>query len=234
MAKFETVKKVTVTEQIMDQIAAFITSGELQPGEQLPNERDLAVQLGVTRGRVREALRALSLVGLITIKAGEGSFVSNMETLPGETILWMFHNELHLLDEVYAARRLIETEVYLNAAIHMNETELDELEYKVRSFASRCETVKPQELLEMLDEIDLYVGERCGNQIYAKLMQTIVHLRRETNLKLLAVLGAPRNGAEGRLRVVAAMKTGNREHTKAAIDHFFSSSLAFRQSIGHS
>ncbi|WP_258171275.1 FadR/GntR family transcriptional regulator [Paenibacillus sp. R14(2021)] len=58
---FKAVRKITVTEQIMEQIAELITSGQLQPGEQLPTERDLAVQLGVTRGRVREALRATRL-----------------------------------------------------------------------------------------------------------------------------------------------------------------------------
>src|SRR4051794_16076813 len=98
MAHIKAIKKMTITEQIMEQIAGLIRSGELIPGEQLPNERVLAEQFGVTRGRVREALRALSLIGLITIKAGEGSFVNKQEMpIPPETIVWMFHNELHNL-----------------------------------------------------------------------------------------------------------------------------------------
>ncbi|WJH33144.1 GntR family transcriptional regulator [Paenibacillus sp. CC-CFT747] len=60
MVQIKSVKRITVTEQIMEQIVQLIRSGELQAGQQLPNERDLAEQFGVTRGRVREALRALS------------------------------------------------------------------------------------------------------------------------------------------------------------------------------
>lgn len=234
MTKFETVKKVTVTEQIMDQIAALITTGQLRPGEQLPTERELAVQLGVTRGRVREALRALSLVGLITIKAGEGSFVAQMEEpLPSETILWMFHNEMHNLEEVYAARKLIETEVYVCAASRMNVKELDELERLAEEFAARHGQLEPEEQLALLDVMDLYVGEHCGNRIYAKLMQTIVLMRRETSLKLLGVPGSAENGATARRKVAIAMKSGQPETARQALYSFFDSSFRFYQSIGN-
>lgn len=71
------VKKVTITEQIMEQLATQIIDGKLAAGEQLPTERELAVVFNVTRSRVREALRALSLIGMIVIKPGEGTFVSD-------------------------------------------------------------------------------------------------------------------------------------------------------------
>ena len=46
----EPLKKVTLTEQIMEQIAGMITSGQLKPGDKLPNERDLAELFGDTGG----------------------------------------------------------------------------------------------------------------------------------------------------------------------------------------
>ncbi|RXZ84018.1 FadR family transcriptional regulator [Paenibacillaceae bacterium] len=232
MAIFETVKKITVTEQIMDQIANLITSGALQPGEQLPNERALAMQLGVTRGRVREALRALSLIGLITIRAGEGSFVNRMEMpLPGETIRWMFHNEIHNLDEVFAARKLIESEVYRSAARHLSDEQLGVLERMIESCSASPEQEPAQQLLERLDEVDLYVGEHCGSGIYAKLMQTSVLLRRETSLKLLAVPGAYKSGMRGRTAVLEAMKARDLSLFEKSMADFFASSLQFCNSI---
>ena len=71
--EYEPLKKVTLTEQVMERLAGMITSGQLKPGDKLPNERDLAELFGVTRSRVREALRALSLVGMLTIKPGTGA-----------------------------------------------------------------------------------------------------------------------------------------------------------------
>ena len=75
--QFETLNKVTLTEQVMQQLAAKIVNGELKPGERLPPERELAEMLQVSRSRVREALRALSLIGLVSIKPGGGTYVGN-------------------------------------------------------------------------------------------------------------------------------------------------------------
>lgn len=62
--------------QIADQIARLITSGELARGARLPSERDLAVQLGVSRPSVREALIALEVAGKVDVRVGSGIYVA--------------------------------------------------------------------------------------------------------------------------------------------------------------
>jgi len=235
MVQIKSVKRVTVTEQIMEQIVQLIRTGELQEGEQLPNERELAEQFGVTRGRVREALRALSLVGLITIKSGEGSFVNRQqEPIPPETIVWMFHRELDNLDEVYAARKLIETEVYVSAARHAGPGELEPLYGIVQELITRQNPEEPEPFLDRLDRFDLHVGEICGNRIYARLMQTIVYLRRETSLKLLRVPGAMENSLQNRTALLEALEQNSVAKTKLAAETFFEQSRSFYESIGRS
>lgn len=59
------------------QIARQIESGQYQPGQQLPPERDLAEQLGVSRTAVREAFRALQALGLVEAHVGRGRFVTD-------------------------------------------------------------------------------------------------------------------------------------------------------------
>lgn len=232
MFEVKPIRKVTVAEQVMEQIAEIITSGKIQTGEKLPNERALAEQFQVTRGRVREALRALSLVGLITIKAGEGSFVNPQEIpISADTITWIFHNELHNLDEVYAARKLIESEIYRTAAAHAtgeNQKQLDDMLAALNKTKKRG---NPEEFLQGLDLFDLYMGEISGNQIYSKLMQTIVHLRRETSLKLLGVPGAIEKSVETRSTLLKALKSGDQVEVKKAVDDFFISSKRFYDNI---
>lgn len=232
MLDIKAVKKVTVTEQIMEQIAAIITSGQLKPGDQLPNERDLAEQFKVTRGRVREALRALSLVGLLTIKAGEGSFVNEQQApFSPETITWMFYSEIHNLDEVYAARKLIESEVYLLAAGRATQDEQDHLLLILDALVQAKNQQNPAEFLDLLDQFDIYMGEICGNRIYAKLMQTVVHLRRETSLKLLKVPGAIESSMETRSSLIRAIQSKDEKLIKHSIHAFFEKSKRFYDNI---
>lgn len=233
MSTFKAVKKVTVTEQIMEQIAGLITSGQLRAGDQLPNERDLAEQFRVTRGRVREALRALSLVGLITIRAGEGSFVNEQETpLQSDMIVWMFHSEINNLDEVYAARKLIESEVYVTAAAHAAKSDIVHLQTILQSISKMKEGGhNPEDYLELLDQFDLYMGEITGNRIYGKLMQTIVHLRRETSLKLLKVPGAIDNSIEMRSSILKAIQSKDPKLVNESVKSLFRSSKKFYDNI---
>ncbi|MFC0213628.1 FadR/GntR family transcriptional regulator [Paenibacillus chartarius] len=225
MVHLEPVKRITVTEQVMEQIAGLVINQKLAPGTQLPNERDLAESLGVTRGRVREALRALSLVGLITIKAGEGSFVNHQETpIPVETITWMFHSELNNIDEVYATRKLIETEVYLQAAEHATEQALTELTRMVERLS---ETRDPEKFHQLIDQCDIAVGEMCGNRILAKLMQTMVHLRKQTSHKILQVPGSMSKSAESRRALLHALQTGDRKRIREIMETHLTTSKQF-------
>lgn len=71
------IKSPRAFEHICDQIRAQLASGALKPGNKLPPERELAVQFGVSRNVLREALRSLEIAGLIELKKGGngGSFI---------------------------------------------------------------------------------------------------------------------------------------------------------------
>jgi len=229
MVKINPIKRVTVTEQVMEQIASWITSNELNPGDKLPNERLLAQEFGVNRGRIRESLRALALIGLITIKPGEGSFVNKSESpIPAETIGWMYYNEIDNLDEIYAARKLIESEVFLEASKHMSDDDISVLEKTLHQLKRLSVKEKDiREFQQLLDEFDLHMGLCSKNKIYNKLMQTIVHLRHESMLKILNIPGAWENSIESRTKLVLAIKDHDDEMIKEAINLNFTRAKQF-------
>ena len=72
----EIVESTRLYRKIAEQLSALIASGELPEGGRLPSERDLAVQLGVSRPSVREALIALEVAGKVEVRVGAGIFVS--------------------------------------------------------------------------------------------------------------------------------------------------------------
>ncbi len=102
--------------QIAEQITAAIESGEFKPGQQLPSERDLAQELGVSRPTVREALIALEVAGLVEVKIGVGAFVRDAAK-PGSALPESDHSAL----EIMQARALVEPELAALAARHITD-----------------------------------------------------------------------------------------------------------------
>lgn len=74
---FETVENKTVSQVVMEKIQDMIIDGELKIGDKLPPERELTEVLGVGRPALREALKALEVMGLIESRHGQGNFISN-------------------------------------------------------------------------------------------------------------------------------------------------------------
>lgn len=222
------VKKETLTEQIMNQLAEQITSGELKPGERLPDERSLAEMFGVTRSRIREALRALSLIGLIDIRPGGGSFVSKQSAqIPRETILWSYHREISDYENLYDARKLIEGTVYLTCFDRRNDEIVDALQdYADQLFSLDTNDVSAERFCALIDEIDAYVGSHCGNGIYDKLMQTMIVLRRESALQILSTPAAKESAVLWRVKVLKSFAQDDRSRLTSNIDGFFANSIS--------
>lgn len=116
--------------RIADSIAAEIESGHYKPGDRLPTERELAVQFGVSRPSLREAMIALEIMGLIEAKQGLGITVAQRK-----------HRSPPITDseigafELIEARRLFEGEVAALAAPLISDEQLGELEELISNMA---------------------------------------------------------------------------------------------------
>lgn len=64
---------------VVEELKGIIIEKQLKPGDKLPSERYLSDKLEISRSSIREALRAMELVGIITTKRGEGTFLSNID-----------------------------------------------------------------------------------------------------------------------------------------------------------
>ena len=77
-------EKRNLAQQTADSLyARIVNGGGWGPGDRLPNENDLAEQLGVSRGTLREAIRLLTAQGILTAQKGRGTFVAENASLPG-------------------------------------------------------------------------------------------------------------------------------------------------------
>jgi DNA-binding FadR family transcriptional regulator len=67
------------TEEVVDGIKRMILEGQLRPGDRLPIEKNLAETLGVSRGPLREGVSALSIMGILNTRQGDGTYVTNLD-----------------------------------------------------------------------------------------------------------------------------------------------------------
>ena len=74
-ALFSSVKPKKVPDIVYTQLVSLITNGHFKPGDKLPSERDMALELGVSRQSIREAISRAKIEGLIEVKQGGGTFV---------------------------------------------------------------------------------------------------------------------------------------------------------------
>ena len=117
------------TDDVVNGIKHMIVNGELRPGERLPAEKELAETLGVSRGSLREGVRALSLVGVLDIRQGDGTFVTSLDVsrlLAPMGFLVDLHGEGQA-EYVHGLRRLLESEAARLAAMRISDRALDDV-----------------------------------------------------------------------------------------------------------
>lgn len=111
------IRREVVAEQVAQKLLSLIQSGNLRPGQQLPPERELALTLDVSRPSLREALRALSLLGVVRIRPGGGTFITALEP---EALLAPIHFFISFdaehLESLFDARILVESGIARLAA----------------------------------------------------------------------------------------------------------------------
>ena len=108
----------------------MITSGTLGAGSRLPIEKDLAGELGVSRGSLREGVRALCIMGVLETRQGDGTYVTSLEA---SLLLapMSFMVDLHAASDsshLQAVRRILETEAAGRAALTIDKDTLAEAE----------------------------------------------------------------------------------------------------------
>ncbi|HXG48107.1 MAG TPA: FadR/GntR family transcriptional regulator [Methylomirabilota bacterium] len=128
---FQTVARAeTLASKVTAQIEALITGNQLAPGSRLPAERELALQFGVSRTVIREAVRALMARGLLEVKSGSGTVVRvpSAEAVTKSMTLFLRAGQTELDHaKVMEVRRLLEVEIAGLAAERRTEEDLDTL-----------------------------------------------------------------------------------------------------------
>ena len=168
---FKPIETRNIYTRVIDQIMTLIQNGALKQGDQLPPEAQLVMQFGVSRSSLREALKALEVLGIIESKRGVGSFVK--ETAPSDTVASLLHEMAKEGGpfEIMEARKAIEPRVASLAALRRTEDDLKAME-RVLDLMEQ-QVAKDEPTMEVDLEFHLLLAAACENPVLADCMQLI-------------------------------------------------------------
>ena len=123
------VRPMSRSDEVVDGIRRMILDGTVAPGGRLPVEKDLAELLGVSRGSLREGVRALAILGVLETRQGDGTYVTSL----GPSVLFApvglaveLHGENGGAGSFHAVRRILETEAAGMAATRLGPETLEQ------------------------------------------------------------------------------------------------------------
>jgi DNA-binding FadR family transcriptional regulator len=137
----QTIGSDRLYRKIARQLSDLIAAGEFVPGQRLPAERDLALQMGVSRPSVREALIALELEGKVEVRVGAGVFVREPEPTPEVTPAAHGQGPFELIQ----ARMIVEGETAAQAAAEATPEEVAGIRAAVAELRRLLERGEPTE-----------------------------------------------------------------------------------------
>jgi len=159
------------TEQAVGAIMHLLTSGELGPGDRLPNERDLALRLALSRSTVREAIRGLEMMRVLQVRHGEGIFVTSLDApllLEATGFAMQLMRDHEVLD-LLELRAILEGAAAGLASARITDEQL-------RTLLRRLEELDAAATADQLLEADIAfhagIAASAGNVMLASLLDT--------------------------------------------------------------
>src|SRR5580692_7467837 len=163
---------VALTDEAIEKIKSMIVSGTLRAGDRLPREADLAADLGLSRSSLREAVKALSLMNILDVRRGDGTYVTSLQPpllLEALSFIVDFHRDGTVL-ELLRVRRILEPAATAMAAERITEAETEGL-------SKLLDSIGPQPEAEELVANDLEFHRRIvacsGNSVLSSLLESI-------------------------------------------------------------
>jgi len=204
-------------EKIVEQIEERIVSGELKVGDQLPAERELAAQFGVSRTAVREAVKTLHQKGLVEIISGRGTFISD---LTSDAV----RHSLGFMAKISAAggyknlteiREILEPEIAALAAIRAAEEHISTMRQAVATMDAALKDADT--FIEADLDFHLALAQATQNSLIPTLIDPIVDLLRENRKRIFNTPGAPERGQFYHKRILQAVEQHNARAAREAM-----------------
>lgn len=188
----EPIVRRKLSDEVFDRLKAMITGGELRPGDLMPSERDLMERFGVGRPAIREAMQALSNVGLITISHGERARVRRLTARAifrqvDTAAQFMLSTSPGSLEHLKDARRFFERGMVREAAQKARPEDVEEL--RAILDRQRASLGKAADFITADMQFHTRIAAISGNPLYEAISEAMLSWLREYHTDVLIWTG---------------------------------------------
>lgn len=219
------VHRNTLPDEIIDQIKGMIAEGAWKPGDRIPSEWELVERFQVGRTTVREALKALSLVGLLT-RSREGTFVNKD---PAALLVQPLDRSLLLgrttIEKVFEARYMFEADITALAVLRGTPEDLE----AIRQTLENVDCTQPPAFRDHDVRFHTAIANAAHNEvirdIYIAVRDILFQTYRYYDLLAQAhepsVVDLLTGSVEDHRRIYAAIVARNEQEAREAVQYHF-------------
>jgi GntR family transcriptional repressor for pyruvate dehydrogenase complex len=173
-----------LTHQLLGRFKELISQGVLRPGDRLPAERELSRQFGVSRSTLRHALKVLQIMGVLTQRVGDGTYLTTSAARAlSEPLQFMVLLDGITLFDLLETRLIVEPELAARAAERATPEDLA----AVRAPMEEIEPPPPQRIIELDLAFHHAIFQASGNLLCSRIF-TLIHHSMATSIALTSQL----------------------------------------------
>lgn len=199
-------------------ILEMIQDGELNIGDRLPGQRELAAQLNIGRSTVREAIRSLEALGYVETRVGLGTYVvsSAPDQIENSLSVWLEANKDKVI-KVFEVREALESKAAELAAINARPEDIQLMEQTLHALESAIEQNDHLRVTQMDENFHDIIGNSAGNSLLFQMIENICSVLTESRSAVLAMPGRAMRSLDEHRAVVEAIKSSDPNLAKQAM-----------------
>ena len=181
------IRRMAITDEVMSRFKDLIVRGVLTPGCKLPSERELAEVLGVSRPTLRQALKAMQVLGIIRSRQGDGSYLeettSDILKVPLEFSIALKGSVKH---DLFETRQTIEVALATLAAERRTEQDLENMRQALARM--KLSTGLPDQWCEHEFRFHTHIVEAAKNSVMASIVEMLSHMLAQSRKETVRLL----------------------------------------------
>src|SRR6201996_9538034 len=220
------IPRTTLTAAAFEQLISHVVNGTWKAGDRIPPERELCQQLRIARTSLREALKAMELVGMLDSRVGDGTFVCPRTEFLSRPLLWAFTGTDHSeLQDIMEARLIIEENLAGLAAERATDEHVLQIGLSVQSM--RDSIARGESILDADMAFHMAVSTAAQNEVLVNAVQLLRNLMRQSLQYKLMIPNIAESVLKSHTaihraissRKPAAARTAMRHHLEETVRH---------------